>query len=66
MSKQEWLRHADEIGFRAMDRPGRIAHVEGCRTCRSRRRQLRQNRLRRENYSVMKTLGLSHTPYGWE
>lgn len=69
MSKQDWLRHRDEVdGGRGLSRDQfRDEHdIKACAQCRARSKQLRVNRSRRETNEVMRTLGMTKTAYGWE
>jgi hypothetical protein len=74
MTKQAWKEHMHSLGLVAERSPHpddpetarALAHMAGCEVCQARKRQAQTNRNRRERYSVMRSLGMTKTPYGWE
>ncbi len=67
MTKQEWQEHIASLGLPLDDRAGAVkAHSVECHECKARRATRRANRRQAERYSVMRSLGMTRTPYGWE
>lgn len=67
MTRVEWLRHIASLGLPLDDRAQAVkSHAIGCPECAARRATRRANRRQAERAGVLRSLGMTRTPYGWE
>lgn len=66
MTRDAWLTHAKAVGYFNLNTFERLNHAQDCGICQERLTTRRANRRRRERDSVLRSLGLVKTRYGWE